>query len=457
MRVLLLAVNFCQRPYPVYPLGAAAAAEAARRGGHEVRLADLLSDGDFAGFNPNRLRELLAGFAPDCVGLSLRNLEGAGGVEDGEGWGLDGAAWAVAALRALWSGPVFLGGAGFSLLPEEILARSGADYGLPGEAEEALPAFLRALEEGRARPGLQARPEPAAAFGFPALEPDLLRRYADRGGLIGVQTKRGCAFGCLYCSYPLLEGRSLRFRPTAEVLEELGRLTEILRAPWVAFADAVFNDPAGRWRELLAALAEARLPLKWTAFFQPTGFEPGDLELIRLSGSAGLEFGTDAASDAALAGLRKPFAFETVRRAQAECAAAGLPAAHYVIFGGPGETEATVEEGLANLETLERCVVFVSAGLSVYPHTPLCELARAQGLAPETDGWARPVLYHAPGLDPAALKVRLERALGRRRDRLFPPGRAWEKAEALRRMGFYGPLWDTLIGAGRRGSRSTHA
>ena len=72
----MLSVNFSQKPYPVYPLGAAAAAEAARRACHEVRLADLLSEGDFAGFQPERLRRLMGEFEPDGLGLSLRNLEG---------------------------------------------------------------------------------------------------------------------------------------------------------------------------------------------------------------------------------------------------------------------------------------------------------------------------------------------------------------------------------------------
>jgi len=455
MRVLILAVNFFQKPYPVYPLGAAAAAEAARRAGHEVRLADLLSEGGFEGLQPGRLERLVKEFRPEAVGLSLRNLESLTGDVD-EGWSLAGLARLTADLRRFWSGPVFLGGAGFSLLPEQALAWSGADYGLPGEAEEALPAFLERLAAGRAVPGLQARPGPAAAIGLAAFDPDLVRDYAGRGGLIGVQTRRGCAFNCLYCSYLVLEGHTLRFRPTAEVMADLAQLAEILAAgegvPFIAFADAVFNDPAGHWRDILAALAEARLPLRWTAFFQPTAWAPGDLELIRRSGAAGLEFGTDAASDSALAGLNKPFDFETVRRVQAECAAAGLPAAHYVVFGGPGETEATVAEGLDNLERLENCVVFVSAGWSVYPRTPLFDLARAEGQVALGD-LPKPAYYFAPGLDPAWLRARLDRALKDRRDRFFPPDRVWAASATLRRMGWTGLLWDNLIGAGRRGSR----
>jgi radical SAM superfamily enzyme YgiQ (UPF0313 family) len=416
-------------------------------------MADLLSDGGFEPLQPDHLRRLMDEFQPDCVGLSLRNLEN----DYSDNGGLADIARTVADLRLLWPGPIFLGGAGFSLMPEEIMAQSGADYGLSGDAETALPGFLRLLAEGRAAPGLQPRPESAAVFSRPAPDPVLIRRYAARGGLIGVQTKRGCAFDCLYCSYPLLEGREIRFRPVTEVLEELGQLSEILENPCVAFVDAVFNDPKGRWRELLAALAEARLPLRWTAFFQPVAFEPGDLDLIRLSGAAGLEFGTDAASDSTMAGLGKPFDFETVRKVQAECAAAKIPAAHYVVFGGPGETEATVTEGLKNLDRLENCVIFISAGWSVYPRTRLFDLALAEGLVNGPGDARLPITYYAPRLSPADLHDRLGRAFRNRRDRLYPVDRAWENAQALRQMGVSGLLWDTLIGAGRRGSRRAHA
>ncbi|MDR2947470.1 MAG: B12-binding domain-containing radical SAM protein, partial [Candidatus Adiutrix sp.] len=147
------------------------------------------------------------------------------------------------------------------------------------------------------------------------------------------------------------------------------------------------------------------------------------------------------------------FDFALVESLQQQCFQHGLPAAHYLIFGGPGETPATVEEGLSNLDRLPGCVAFISAGLTVYPNTPLAELAQREKTFSDND-FLTAAPYFSPDIDPAWLDRRLTEAVRGRRDRLYPPSAAAERTEALRRMGYRGILWDTLIGSGRRGKRA---
>lgn len=445
MKVLLFAANFFQTPYPVYPLGASLAAAAAARCGHVTRLVDLLSEGGFGGFEPAALAAAVRTFRPDCVGVSIRNAESTDSRNPNSQ--LDLIRDVVSGIRALTPAPVVLGGAGFTLLPETFLRHSGAEYGIAGEGEEALPAFLAALEAGTAPLGLWngGKNTPAPRQECRAHVDGLVEEYDARGGMIGVQTRRGCSLECLYCSYPLLEGRLVRPRPVEDVMGDLRRIAETIMAPQVAFADSVFNSPDGSWRELLRAMLRERLGIAWTAFLQPFGLDERDLELIRASGAAGVEFGTDAACDATLRGLAKPFDFATVRSIQRSCANIRLPAAHYVIFGGPGETPATVEEGLANLDGLEHCVILASSGLSVYPGTALHRLAiKEKAVRPDED-FRGPVFYFSPGIDAEWLDRRLTTAFRRRRDRIYPASAADDKAAVLRRMGYRGLLWDTLI------------
>jgi len=80
--------------------------------------------------------------------------------------------------------------------------------------------------------------------------------------------------------------------------------------------------------------------------------------LLKKSGLYAVEAGTDAASDETLTGLNKQFTFDDVLAFNESCMKAEIPCAHYVIFGGPGETEATVKKGLDNMDALKSCIVF---------------------------------------------------------------------------------------------------
>ena len=57
-----------------------------------------------------------------------------------------------------------------------------------------------------------------------------------------------------------------------------------------------------------------------------------------------MEFGLDVASDKMLAALDKPFGQKETRIALQAAHDAGLPFAIYLLFGGPGETWADVED-----------------------------------------------------------------------------------------------------------------
>ena len=54
---------------------------------------------------------------------------------------------------------------------------------------------------------------------------------------------------------------------------------------------------------------------------------------------------------------------------------------HFIIFGGPGETRATLEETLARAKTLPGAYYFGTLGMRIYPGTPLWRT-----VAPESRG-----------------------------------------------------------------------
>lgn len=440
-RILLVSANLCEDPFPVYPLGMGVVAAGLEARGHEVHQFDLLA----AGGSESALAECIRGWRPEFVGISIRNFDTCDSLCDSDH--AAGTRRIVEVIRAESRAPVLLGGAGFSVLPEAFLAFTGADHGIVGEGEVLAADLIEALAAGRPAPRI-LRSEgllPPEAIGGPCFDPALVDHYLAQSGLLNLQTRRGCPFRCIYCNYPALEGSRYRFRDPRQVVEELAEAQRRFGVERFFFADSVFNEPGGHHLRIAEAILARGLQVAWTCYLRPQGLSRGEIALLKRAGLRAAELGTDAASDAALAGLRKGFTFEEVVEANEAFVAEEVPCAHFVMFGGPGETRETVREGLENLERLRCTVVFAFSGLRIFPGAPLREVALRDGVLAEDADLRTPTFYHAPGLDAGWLNATLEAAFRGRRDRFFPPERARERQETLRRMGFRGQLWDTMI------------
>lgn len=442
MRVLLIATNTETEPYPVFPLGMAVVARALEQAGHEVRQLDAL-----AGGTPERIGAVCREFAPEAVGISVRNLDNVDSLTSAEHWALDGVRATVDVLRRATNAPIFMGGPGFSLMPEQILEHTGADHGIVGEGEEACSRFLDMLIAGQTPPRLlhgSRRLHGNEIHGARA-DADILDYYLGQSGILNLQTKRGCPHACIYCTYPSLEGGRIRAREPEAVIEDILRITASHDIHEIFFTDSVFNDREGHWLRLAEAMARQNLTIPWSGFFQPEGLTREELHLCRRAGLKALELGTDATTNTTLRGLRKSFDFATVERVHRLCVKERMPCAHFVIFGGPGETNLTVREGLANLDRLKHGVVFAFLGIRVYADTPLLRLAIQEGALPADSNCLEPTYYFSPHIDPAATEKTLTQAFKGRRDRLFPPSRGQRQMAVMRNFGFRGILWDTLI------------
>ena len=118
-----------------------------------------------------------------------------------------------------------------------MLSDLDLEFGVIGEGEETFCALARYLDEGKVVPdlpnlirrgrGVQSVRRTMGAFAgsrWPAR--DLLDngKYLTLGGMANLQTKRGCPFACAYCTYPHIDGSTLRLRPPREVVDELASM-----------------------------------------------------------------------------------------------------------------------------------------------------------------------------------------------------------------------------------------
>jgi radical SAM superfamily enzyme YgiQ (UPF0313 family) len=212
-------------------------------------------------------------------------------------------------------------------------------------------------------------------------------------------------------------------------------------------ADSVFNLCAERELAFAAELRRRKLPVSWGAFFVPAGMDREYAEALRAAGLKHAEFGTDSLCDEMLAAYDKGFTVDEAVRTAELFSAAGVGSAHYLLFGGPGETAATIRRTMANARRLSRSAFLPFAGVRVYPGTGIFAAARREGLVRGEDDCLQPVFYLAAGLDgPAVWKI-VEEEGGGARQWVLPSKYAGlgPAMKRLRALGVSGPLWEYLV------------
>lgn len=451
-KILLISANITTEPYPVYPLGMSILAHDLRGRGHDVSEWDFLAEGE----SLQLLLDHVAGFSPDFTGISIRNIDSCN-YSNHMSYGkfyMD----LVKSLRACSGRPIVIGGAGFSLFPERLLEMTGADYGIVGEGEGVFASLVEDLQGGIRPAGrILKRDRPLSGRETVVAErsPAYAAYYLKHGGMLNIQTKRGCPLRCAYCSYPALEGTGYRFRPPGDVADEMQVLAHKHKADYFFMADSVFNDSAGRYLEIAEEIVRREMRVRWTAYFKPQKFRHEDVALLKRSGLTAVEWGTDCSTDRTLKGMGKSFDWSDVEESNRLFSKAGVSCAHFVIFGGPEESEDSVLEGLANLERLENCVVFAATGIRVFPETPVHKRAIKEGAMSTENDLLEPWFYFSPGVSFDYLDREIRRSFGSRIDRVYPTDRDIGKIKALHGAGHRGPVWDLLLGGKR--SRSVEA
>ena len=432
MKILLVATNREKSPYPVAPLGALCVAGAARAAGHDVNFLDMGS----AHFPAHALRSALAKRDFQVVAFGIRNLDNCWYFQPRSYF--DGVRELAEIVREKCSGPLILGGTGFSVSPEGWMKRLNADAGVLGEGERTFIEVLARIEKNLPLEGIDgvitaqknSAPPSQAIPQLGELAPpahDLCRysRYLRGGGFVGVQTKRGCPFKCSYCIYPQLEGKRYRLRPPEAVAEEVEKVFRQANVRHFFFVDSVFNDPPKHALAVCKELTRRQLPVRWNAFCNPLHFDDELARAMAEAGCSGVEFGLDVASDKMFAALAKPFGQKETRIALRAAHDAGLPFANFMLFGGPTETWKDVED---TQKFLKDCApanaVFATIGIRVFENTPLAATAVADGqIAPGQDLF--PPAYYLSAAMAEDTEIKLDRIA--RRDESWQSPIDWKR------------------------------
>ncbi len=416
MKVLLINSNRKSDVLAAPPIGLCYVASATEQAGHDVRVVDLC----FQRFPVQHLRKSIEDFAPDVVGISIRNIDNCNMLHPRSY--LQEIRSMINDIRKFTNACIVVGGSGASIYPKGVLGYLKANYIVVSEGEETFPRLLECLERGDSPgdlPGVGVMQgeefilNPPALTSFDKTRPDVgrwvdLTPYEAVGSSYTIQSRRGCRNKCIYCTYnQLLEGQAIRVRDPRDVVDEIEEVISKYHPRSIEFVDSVFNDPRDHCAEILEEIVRRSLKASFTAMgVSPKGLDAEFLRLMQAAGFNSFWITPESASSVMIRNYRKGFEMDDIVAAADAIRSTNFTVLWDFLIGGPGETNDTLEDTLdfitQNLVRDTRPPYYTInffLGVRVYPGTRLWDVAMQEGFISRTSDPLQQLWYVSPSLD----------------------------------------------------------
>ncbi len=357
MRILLINANRYQYP-PVIPVGLEYLCGHLQKSSHVAHVVDLC-------FNENPLQELVTKLnevKPDIVGISIRHIDTVL-YQFNEFFIYEVKEYVEICKKMNLN--VILGGIGYSIMPEEILNYTGADYGVCGPGELALVHLLDDLEKGKS---VRKITDGFSFFNDREYEFNRARvvdysEYINRDGIVGFRTQTGCTDNCFFC----VEGRTKIIYNTPESVGK--EIYEIKQRGYSHFhlCDSEFNLNLNHCLNVCKAIVEYAGPVKWTLYMKPEPFSAELFRWLKKSGATLITLSIDT----------KTSGTESFKRLAEFFKLAGKETIKIAVdlsIGHPYEKIQQTQEMIAFLSKQPVETIGVNSFYRVYPGTPLLSL-----------------------------------------------------------------------------------
>jgi len=449
MKILLITTNTESIPDPVFPLGASYISGALKENLIDHKLLDLCFSQNYE----NDIKTAILDYSPDIVAMSLRNI--------------DTTSYPnfisyipfykeiIQIIKNISNALIIVGGAGFSIMPKEIINNINADLGIVGEGENNFVSLIKKFENNseyikKINNNLIFKNDNEFQNDYETdAIPDRngfdINKYYKNGGMLNIQTKRGCPFKCIYCTYPVIEGRNIRQRHPKSVCDEIDQLLK-LDIKSLFIVDNEFLFPDEHVISICNEIIKRKQLINWSCYANPGLLTDELAHLMVEAGLKSIDFGSDAANDKMLYNLGKNFTVKDLFKASQICEKNSIKYCHSIILGGPGETMDTVKMTLDNILDISPTIVTCLVGIRIYPNTKLYKIAIEEKIIEPDNNLLEPCFYISKDIRDKILPY-IDNFSKNNPDWFFPGFRndSYKKIQkGLRKLGYKGPLWEHL-------------
>lgn len=273
--------------------------------------------------------------------------------------------------------PVVIGGPHVSCLPDEALEY--CDSVVIGEGEPSWLDVLRDCEKGRLKRfyGSLESSFDLSNAPLPSFELLDISKY----NRLTVQTSRGCPHHCEFCASSVIISSRYKQKPVKKVLQEIDKILEIWKHPFIEFADDNSIVDKTYWKELLSELKNRNI--KWFTETDISLSEDNELlDLMRESGCAQVLIGFESPIKKGLDGIETrsnwklkqwPNYVNAIKTIQAH----GITVNGCFILGLDGHGPEIFDQVYQFVKETELYEVQVTI-LTAFPGTPLYQRLRAE-------------------------------------------------------------------------------
>ncbi len=289
---------------------------------------------------------------------------------------------------------IMIGGGAFGAFAEQLIEKlPEGTIGILGEGEEAVLKMVEgrpldgerfiARENGKTITGAGQSYTKLddLAVDLPYIASIFPQHIAYRDDCIGVQSKRGCPYDCAFCLYPYLEGKSVRYRPAALVVQDIAQHYRQWGTRRFWFTDAQFITGKAAYpqcTEIMERIIAERLEIEWSGYIRTSLITSELATLMVRSGVGDLEVAITSGSQEVLNSLHMGFMLDRLYdgcRYLAEAGFRGKVILNYSL-NAPDETEATLRDSIESYKRVaailgEDRVFPMMFFLGIQPHTDL--------------------------------------------------------------------------------------